>query len=524
MSTAEGDARGTGAAAPRPPAPAPTAPPTPTVPLAALGLRLLAGPEEAGRTEVHGVHASEMADPSPYLLGGELLLTAGAWSDDPAAYVGRLARAGVAALGFGVTPVHERVPRPLVDACAAAGLPLVEVEPGTPFAAVARTVWRLMAEARTRELRRVAEAQQSLAAAASRPDPVPAVLGRLASALAGYAELTGGAGTPAAAPTADRPVPPPVREALGALAARVAGTGPVTATDTAAGWQLSAYALGRRPAADPGRVPGPVLAIATPERTPGDHTIAGAAAVLLTLLTAPRQGAAETRAGAARSAALLRLLLGRPPAEAAALLGPGPWHLVHARPATGGAPGAEALDSLAAGLAAVLVDAAGPPVRILTAREPEPRAGWRLGVSGPAGAGELAAADAQAADALRRAEAARAALLRHREGGLAALVPPGAAEAHARATLAPLGPALRETLRVWLAHHGGWDRTAASLGVHRNTVRQRVSRCAALLDRDLDDPDVRMELWFALGTASRVRGDLEAGAEDVGGVGGVPGA
>lgn len=44
------------------------APPTPPVPLAALladrelGLRHLAGPAEA---DVHGVHASEMADPRP---------------------------------------------------------------------------------------------------------------------------------------------------------------------------------------------------------------------------------------------------------------------------------------------------------------------------------------------------------------------------------------------------------------------------------------------------------------------------
>ncbi|CAM5583983.1 PucR family transcriptional regulator [Streptomyces tanashiensis] len=37
-----------------------------------------------------------------------------------------------------------------------------------------------------------------------------------------------------------------------------------------------------------------------------------------------------------------------------------------------------------------------------------------------------------------------------------------------------------------------------ALEIHRNTVRQRIARCAALLDRDLDDPDVRMELWFAL--------------------------
>ncbi|SCE51721.1 PucR C-terminal helix-turn-helix domain-containing protein [Streptomyces sp. DvalAA-43] len=53
-----------------------------------------------------------------------------------------------------------------------------------------------------------------------------------------------------------------------------------------------------------------------------------------------------------------------------------------------------------------------------------------------------------------------------------------------------------ETVRTSL--HGSWDRTATALRIHRNTVRQRIARCAALLDADLDDMDVRTELWFAL--------------------------
>jgi len=69
-----------------------------------------------------------------------------------------------------------------------------------------------------------------------------------------------------------------------------------------------------------------------------------------------------------------------------------------------------------------------------------------------------------------------------------------------RTLLAPIAaaPALMDTLRTWLSLHGSWDRTAVALSVHRNTVRQRIARCAALLEADLDDPDVRMELWFAL--------------------------
>ncbi|WP_037657926.1 helix-turn-helix domain-containing protein, partial [Streptomyces aurantiacus] len=99
------------------------------------------------------------------------------------------------------------------------------------------------------------------------------------------------------------------------------------------------------------------------------------------------------------------------------------------------------------------------------------------------------------------ADAARVALVRHREGGIAGLVAPAEADAHARELLGPLGGSapLTETLRTWLSLHGSWDRTAAALSVHRNTVRQRITRCATLLDADLDDPDVRMELWFALG-------------------------
>ncbi|MFD3543964.1 PucR family transcriptional regulator ligand-binding domain-containing protein, partial [Streptomyces sp. NPDC058662] len=244
--------------APIPSEAGPAAPPVAPVALGALladrelGLRLLAGPAEA---EVHGVHASEMADPTPYLLGGELLLTAGAApagaavDAEAAGYVARLAGAGVAALGFGVAPVHEEVPAALVAACARHGLALLEVPPGTPFTAVARTVWRLMAEARTRELRRVTEAQQSLAAAAARPDPVAAVVARLASTLGGRVELSPDGRS------AGAPLPEPVAGALAALLARVGRpVGPATATDQTGGWHLTAYALSRTPspAADPG--------------------------------------------------------------------------------------------------------------------------------------------------------------------------------------------------------------------------------------------------------------------------------
>ncbi|MFE5243369.1 MULTISPECIES: PucR family transcriptional regulator [unclassified Streptomyces] len=483
----------------------PAGPPTPPIALTELlgreelGLRLLAGPEQA---DLLWVHTSEMADPYPYLLGGELLLTAGVQLSDADTYVARLVEAGASALGFGVTPVYDTVPDALVAACARHGLPLVEVPPETRFTTIARAVWRLMAEARHRELRRVTRAQQALATAAARPDPVPAVLRQLAVQLEGRVALLtadGGVLHAAGGRTA-----PDVQTALARLARVVApahttsapGTpgrtpSPSSAAESRDGVHLFAYALGGGQ--------GLALALATPRRDAGDHTIAGIAVVLLSLLTAPHQGADA----AGRSAALVRLLLGASPREVAPLLGDGDsWTVVHAR-RTDGAP-ADPLNAgaLAAALGSALSDTDRETVRVLLhgPRTVPPQPGWTLGVSEPSPVTALRDADTQAARALGHAEATRTALTRHRPGveGLAALIPPDRAEAHARALLAPLTEPLAETLRCWLSLHGSWDRTAVALKVHRNTVRQRVARCAALLDMDLDDMDVRTELWFAL--------------------------
>lgn len=559
------------------------APPTPPVLLtdllarADLGLRQVAGPRED--IPVHWVHASEMEDPVPYLLGGELLLTAGVHfpsaggttgrreerPDDAGFdhayldhayfdhYVARAVEAGAAALGFGLAPVHDETPRALVAACDRYGLPLVEVPPQTPFTAVARAVWQAMAEARHRELRRVTEAQQSLASAAARPEPVPAVLRQLAHHLGGWAALLGpgggelyGAGSrpgppvrtalselarvvrplpdaPVRAAADHAPAPPPVTtqaadpppaDPTGAVPGR--RPAPSSATDTVGGTYLAAYALA-------GGAPGEglVLAVAAGRRDPADNALTGVATVLLSLLTGPYQGTADTD----RSAALVRLLLGARPEDVAPLLtGParpapeepagepeaaGPrWIVVHGHRRGSGPARGEAAPLAAAALAAALgtalVDADGDAVRALLPadRRISAQPGWTLGVSGPASTGELSAADAQAAGALRRAVANRSGLARHRGGGagMTALVAPEEARAQARALLEPLldSPALVETLRAWLALHGSWDRSAVALEVHRNTVRQRIARTAALLDADLDDPDIRMDLWFAL--------------------------
>ena len=514
----------------------PAVPPTPPIPLAALlaredlALRQIAGPADPD-TVIHWAHTSEMADPYPYLLGGELLLTAGMHIPEAAGsgtyfedYVSRIVAAGGAALGFGLAPVHDTVPRALVAACDAYELPLLEVPPQTTFSGVARAVWQLMAQARLAELRRVTDAQRSLAAAAARPDPVPSVLRQLAQRVGGWAALYGPDGAelaragrlpgspdtptaralaeltavvrpsePSASPASPAPTPSPTPSpAPSPTPSPAPSPTPSSATDTVGGVHLAAYALGTGQ--------GFALGVASARRDSGDHAIASVAAVLLSLLT----GEHRSGSGAARSAALVRLLLGAAPETVAPLLGGERWVVVHARPTADRAPAdAVAASALGAALGSALVDAGGDVVRVLVPadREPAAQSGWTLGASAAVAPYEWAAADTQAARALARARATRTPLVRHGERpGLADLVPSADAAAHARTLLGPITgtPALTETLRTWLSLHGSWDRTAVALAVHRNTVRQRIARCATLLDTELDDPDARMELWFAL--------------------------
>ncbi|MFH8554516.1 helix-turn-helix domain-containing protein [Streptomyces celluloflavus] len=593
--------------APRPSAPA-APPPTPPVPLAGLlartdlGLRQLAGPREG--IAIHWVHTSEMADPVPYLLGGEMLLTAGVHlaaasgveglegaerpagaeeaegtgeaegadtgspaspagprsGPDPASgvsapdasapgvaaavstpaldayldgYVARTVAAGAAALGFGIAPVHDAVPPALVAACDRHGLPLVEVPAATPFAAVETAVWQAVTAARHRELTRLSEAQRALASAAARPDPGPSVLRALARHAHGWAALLAPDGTEHGS-AGPRPAPS-CRSAAARLARVVGAGGPSSATDTLAGTHLTAYAL-------TGRGPGHealALVVAADPGNPPARTIAGAAAVLLSLITGPATGSAPADPG--HSAALVQLLLGARPADTAPLLGHPRWTVVHARRRRDSteSPATPAATALAAALGTHLVAPYPDPVPSVPDTAPDiapdltpdvrtgpdsgqgtlrallpadrdvtARPGWTLGVSEPVPVAELPAADRHAASALRRALARRVPLVRHRAPGphgITSLVAPGEARRHAQALLTPLraSPPLLTTLHNWLSLHGSWDRTATALGIHRNTVRQRITRISALLDTDLDDPDVRMELWFALRTLDR---------------------
>jgi purine catabolism regulator len=108
-----------------------------------LGLTLVDGSPGALARHVRWVAVTELADPRPFLSGGELVLTTGLAQRTAAAqreFVTRIAACDVAGLGFGTRLTHNVVPAATLAAARAAGLPVLEVPYSTPFIAVDRFV------------------------------------------------------------------------------------------------------------------------------------------------------------------------------------------------------------------------------------------------------------------------------------------------------------------------------------------------------------------------------------------------
>lgn len=57
---------------------------------------------------------------------------------------------------------------------------------------------------------------------------------------------------------------------------------------------------------------------------------------------------------------------------------------------------------------------------------------------------------------------------------------------------------IASSLETWLKHNGQLSPAAEELGIHRHTLRARIRTAASLLQRDIDSPDTRAEIWTAL--------------------------
>ncbi len=155
--------------------------------LRSLDLRLLAG-EPGLESPVRWVHISELEDPTPWMSGGELLLTTGLQLDTPKrqrAFVDRLGDHQLAGLGFGTGFSHEHVPGAVVQAARARDLPLVEVPYDVPFIAVTEAAFSRLVNEQYAVLRRAIAAHERLERIVLAERGLDAVVAALATLIGG---------------------------------------------------------------------------------------------------------------------------------------------------------------------------------------------------------------------------------------------------------------------------------------------------------------------------------------------------
>ena len=167
-----------------------------------MALRQVAGEAQSDRP-IRWVHVSELEDPTPWLKGGELLLTTGMGvGTTPAkqrAYVKRLADAGLAGLGFGLGFSHDKVPRAIVTAADQVAFPVFEVPYPVPFIAITEAVFtRILAE-QYDVLQRAVDAEHVLTRAVMDGAGVEGIAASLAHVTKGWAMLLDLHGIPLAA-------------------------------------------------------------------------------------------------------------------------------------------------------------------------------------------------------------------------------------------------------------------------------------------------------------------------------------
>lgn len=482
-----------------------------------LQLELATGSDPAS-IPVAWAHVSELHDPTEFLEGGELLLVTGvnlprgklAQSE----YVERLVLAGVAALGYGVGVTRKRVPRTLLDACREQGLPLVAIPRATPFLAITRAMAEAIADEERSEREYVFATQRRLTASAIESGGMEALVRELARTLGSWALLLDRAGeVVTAAPAAAYSMRDRLAGDVERLAQRKGAASLLTKVDDDEVW-LQSLAVGKQAVG--------FLVLGRPEALASrERQVVNLAVPLFVLATSRAQVLDQDRQGL--ETGVLQLLLdgerelvgrvadnlwdGLPVAPVQVISCRGSRLAVQSARERVAADPRVAAERIVYGIldrALVLLAPIGdrPLAAVTTAIRDETPV--RLGVSSPVEYDALSRGVAEAGRAARWAEAKRTRAAKFADlppVSLLSLVPEKAARRFVDAWLRPLHGErgdLVTSLRVWLEHHGQWDPAAAQLGVHRHTLRNRVHKAEALLDRHLDSAESRAELWLAL--------------------------
>lgn len=507
----------------------------------ALKLRLVAPDLGSLKLEepISWVHSSDLADPTPFLDRGQLLLTDGTQfrvestavtaaaapehevpevPDSRAyeEYVRRLVDHGIVGLGFATQVIHGTLPPGLEDACRRQGLPLLEVPDRTPFIAIIRMVADYLAREEHARAEWSLQAQRALSRAALRPDGLTSILGELERQLHSWVALYDAAGNYVRMPR-NRPVPSDIASEVAQRVQSALDLGTRSASHMEVGGQsVTLQTLGRKGSLRGALVLGAIEPL-DPARADIVNSVIGLASLALeqarTLDTARRHLRAgvfeQLLAGSTEVATrTARQVWGQLPRDPL---------LVTASRRESPAPNLlEALELLAddhhgavfyALHGELLVVLAGQTHqgRVLELLE---RHGAVAGVSVETVMNALPDALEEATRAARRAaELGRAVVTFSElsEGGMLGLLREEEACPVARCLLQPLiahdaaeNTQLLETVREWFAHDCVWDKTARRMGVHRHTLRNRIDSAGKILGLNLDGMRDRLELFAAV--------------------------
>ena len=490
---------------------------------------------------VRWVHISELEDPTPWLSGGELLLTTGmqlTGAKTQREYVARLAEHGLAGLGLGTGFGHGTVPAALVAAAEEHGFPLFEVPYELPFIALTEKASTHLVNEQYAVLRRALSAHERLEQIVLSEHGLEGVAGALASLVGGPALIFDGRGELLASRSAAEPL-------VAALVAEL---------------RERALAGARRGFAPGGELEGRSLALPVARAVSGegapqawlvaakddgplsefDRLTLHQAVTIVALELLRRRMADDTErrlAGDVLSALVAGELAGP---ELARRLEPFGLHdragmLVLSPPRNVKAAVEDALaralrDELPAGLVAgtgrftcALIappKGAGDAELFALAERLRARVAREVGVELQAGAGRPVAPGearrtfhearcALEARALGNGAGSTAGVATYHDLGsfqlLLSLQDDEALRLFCDSILAPIedgegayGGELMRSLEAFIECNGQWERAARRLYCHRHTLRYRIRRVEELTGRSLDSARDRIDFWLAL--------------------------
>lgn len=458
--------------------------------------------------DIRWVATSELADPAPFLEGGEVLLTTGletgTWQGEWTGYVGRLAGAAVASIGLGVGLTHAKMPAGLIAACRQHRVNLFEVPRRTTFVAISRHVAQQLQEQESIAAREAFKSQRRLISAAAKPDAAAAVVAALAQAVNGAACLLAPDGRVLTGPVGPRRSDFPLDEVAADVQRLQAHGLRSAAAQSRPASSVSVHPIGLR-----GR-PSTYLATMGPMRlSDGQRHAVTTAVAVLGLVDEQHRSRAATRQRV-RSRAI-ELLAGNDSRTAQLVLEldiPAPVLTERIRFVRASGTGSDSRDALSAlehrgVLAAPYADelcAVVTPEQAETVGARLVEAGLQVGIGDAVTLSDSATGYRTAGLALAQTTPTAGLVVWDRivDDGPLGLIDPARATAFAESWLRGLDSEQLETLRSFLRHHGSRLKVAEELGLHRNTVRNRLDAIEALLPGKLDDPQTRVSAWIAL--------------------------